>query len=457
MRYHLRLAGHHWAALRAHLFPGDELEAVALLLCGLHRGSETTALCVRDLILIPHDSCRREPDLLCWPVAAGLPFYEEAMRNDSAVVKIHSHPGGYPEFSRQDDRSDTEFFENLSGWTDGHVPHGSAVMLPDGRIFGRVLGPEGQPIPLARIAVAGSDLHFFDRDQSLISTEADVRNIQAFGPGTVRLLKSMRVGIAGCSGTGSWTVEMLARLGVMDFVLVDPDVVTEKNLNRIVNSTAQDASDGKPKVDVMRRAIGQMGFGARVTPLRSDLRQREVVLALAGCDILVGCMDSADGRDVLNRIASRYCIPYFDIGVRLDADGRGGVNYVGGACHYLRPGGSSLLSRGVISPDAIAADSLHRHDPTEYHRRRQSGYIRGVAIDSPAVSSVNGLYASLGVNDLLARLIGYRDADNREIDAQFVNLSGNYLEHRAFPEPCRVLSASLGWGDRRPLLDLPGL
>ena len=29
MRYHLRISGAHWKALRAHLFPGDELEAVA--------------------------------------------------------------------------------------------------------------------------------------------------------------------------------------------------------------------------------------------------------------------------------------------------------------------------------------------------------------------------------------------------------------------------------------------
>ncbi len=457
MRYHLRMAGAPWSALRAHLFPGDGFEAVALLLCGLHRGEDLTALCVRDVRLVPHESCRREPDLLTWPVEFGLPFYEEALKRDCAVVKIHSHPGGYPEFSMQDDRSDAEFFENLSGWTEGHVPHGSAVMLPDGAIFGRVVGPEGAPVPLDRIAVAGSDLHFFDRDVGVATIEADLRNIQAFGEGTVRTLKRLRIGIVGCSGTGSWLIEMLARLGIGEFVLVDPDIVTEKNLNRIVNATKADAAAGTPKVTVMKRAIEAMGFDSRVVPLQRDLHNSGVVRALAGCDVLFGGLDSADGRDILNRISSRYCLPYFDTGVRLDADGKGGVSYIGGACHYLQPGSSSLLSRKVITAEGIAADSLHRHDPEEYTRRRRAGYIHGVAVDRPAVCSVNGLYASLAVNDFLARLHRFRDEDNAEVDGVFINLTGSYLETRSFPVACSILAAKAGWADQKPLLDLPGL
>lgn len=457
MRYHLRISGAHWKALRAHLFPGDELEAVALLLCGLHRGEGVTVLCVRKVHLVPSEACERKINLLTWPVDQGLPLYEEALKENCAVVKIHSHPGGSPEFSSQDDRSDAEFFESISGWTDGYVPHGSAVMLPGGEMFGRVIGPSGEMVPLDRLLVAGSDIHVFDRDRTDHTTEADCRNIQAFGSGTIRTLKSLRVGIAGCSGLGGWLVEMLARLGIGEFVLVDPDVVKRKNLNRILNATDDDARKETPKVEVMERAIKAMGFGSKVTVYRQDLRHREVVLALAGCDAIFGGLDSADGRDILNRICAFYCLPYFDAGVRLDADGQGGVKYVGGACHFLQPGGSSLLSRNVISSESIAADSLYRSDPEEYARRRKVGYIRNVAVESAAVCSVNGLYASLTVNDFLARLHRFRDDDNADSDAQFLNLTGNYSEARAFPEPCPVLVRRTGFADRTPLLDLPGL
>ncbi|MGZ3387313.1 MAG: ThiF family adenylyltransferase, partial [Isosphaeraceae bacterium] len=82
-----------------------------------------------------------------------------------------------------------------------------------------------------------------------------------------------------------------------------------------------------------------------------------------------GCMDGAEGRNLLNRLATFYCLPYFDVGVRLEADGHGGVSQVCGSVHYLQPGGSSLLSRGVIAAEDIEAEALRRTDPAEYERR----------------------------------------------------------------------------------------
>ena len=64
----------------------------------------------------------------------------------------------------------------------------------------------------------------------------DLRTRQAFGDGTTDLLRSLSVGVAGCSGTGSWVIELLGRLGIGRLVLVDPDTIECKNMNRIVNS-----------------------------------------------------------------------------------------------------------------------------------------------------------------------------------------------------------------------------
>ena len=60
-----------------------------------------------------------------------------------------------------------------------------------------------------------------------------LRHAQAFGTGTTALLRNLSVAIVGCSGTGSIVAEQLARLGAGRLVLVDPDRVEEKNLNRI--------------------------------------------------------------------------------------------------------------------------------------------------------------------------------------------------------------------------------
>jgi hypothetical protein len=67
---------------------------------------------------------------------------------------------------------------------------------------------------------------------------------------------------------------------------------------------------------------------------------------------------SLEGRQLLNRIAVFYSIPYFDVGVRLVADGAGGVSHICGSVHYLQPDGSSLVSRGVVTEPGLRAEVL---------------------------------------------------------------------------------------------------
>lgn len=453
----LRIAGPHFEQLRAHLFPGDGKEAVALLLCGRFQG-RTAVLASQAVFPIPHSACAlRAPDLINWPTSAALPAIERARAEELSVIKVHCHPTGWGRFSEQDDRSDSELLTSLSGWTLGTIEHGSAVLLPNGRLFGRMMTIDGRLVPLDRIAIAGADLVFWDNRVSETIRAADQRNAQAFGPGTVKLLKTLSVGIAGCSGTGSWVVEMLARLGVGRLVLVDPDRVEDRNLNRIVGSTKADADAARLKVDVMKRSVEAMGFGTVVEPFATDLAAPETIKALAECDVLFGCLDSADGREILNRISSCFCIPFFDVGVRLDADGQGGVNYVGGAVHYIEPGGSSLLSRRVITSEGMAADELRRTNPDEFERRRKEGYIRGAAVDSPAVSSVNGFHAAMAVNDFLARIHPFRLTPNHEIDAVCSNITGGYLHHESVEDACPVYSRLVGRSGQAPLLDRVGL
>lgn len=84
-------------------------------------------------------------------------------------------------------------------------------------------------------------------------------------------MRQLRVAVVGCSGTGSIVVEQLARLGVGHLILVDPDVVEYKNLNRILNSTNEDAALRRSKVEVMARAIARMGLGTTVELHQANL------------------------------------------------------------------------------------------------------------------------------------------------------------------------------------------
>ncbi len=78
---------------------------------------------------------------------------------------------------------------------------------------------------------------------------------QTFGDDTYNRLRNLKIAVVGCSGTGSFVIEHLARLGVGCIILVDPDIMEVNNLNRIPNSTMDDAVKNLPKVCVFERAI----------------------------------------------------------------------------------------------------------------------------------------------------------------------------------------------------------
>lgn len=235
--------------------------------------------------------------------------------------------------------------------------------------------------------------------------------------------------------------------------LRDPDIIEHKNLNRIVNSTLKQAETKTPKVEAFESAIGQMGTCTRVTALANDLFDLKVLQQLATCDVLFGCMDTVDGRDILNRLATFYLIPYFDLGVRLDADGKGGVDVTCGSVHFLLPGGSSLLSRHVYGPEGLRAASLRRTNPEQFAAEVDQGYIKGVKVESPAVISVNGLCATLAVNNFLARLHPFRIDPNSEIRHQWFDLINGIFGNSDGGEHCRVLQRLAGRGDVQPVLD----
>ena len=457
MRLKLRLSGAQHRELRNHLCPGDGLEAVAVALCGRRAGEDDHCLSIHKVVPIPYDECDRRPDRVTWSTRRLLPLLTEAMRRDMAIVRIHSHPGGFDEFSSIDDESDQDLFSSVFGWTDSDAPHVSAVLLPDGRMFGRGIAPGPKFIPVDSIAVAGDNLRFFtDRDAGRLPGFT-LRHAQLFGQGTTALLRRLAVAVVGCSGTGSIVIEQLARLGVGKLVVVDPDHVEEKNLNRILNARREDAYLERPKVEVAARAIAGMGFGTDLTIMPDNLYSPKAVRAVAECDVLFGCMDGAEGRHLLSRIATYYSLPYFDVGVALEADGNGGVDEVEGAVHYVQPGGSTLLERGAYTMKQVEAEGLRRTNPKEYCSRLRVNYIQGVREDRPAVISVNMLFAAKVVLEFLARIHEFRYDHNREFAAVYTSLVQSYSIRKEEKGGGAGAAAKLGRGDVAPLLDMPSL
>jgi ThiF family/Prokaryotic homologs of the JAB domain len=454
MKFTLRMTSSQHSALHAHLFPGDGKEAVALLHCGRRAGADRHVFTVRQVVPIPYDACDRHVDRITWPTALVEQLLADSYGKSQAIVKVHSHGAGYRLFSSLDDLSDQRLFASVTGFLGDDQPHASLLMFPDGELKGRVLGDDGAVLDnLSSVSVSGENLRFWKHADSTTVDGFMLRHAQAFGGGTTALLKTLSVAVIGCSGTGSIVIEQLARLGVGRLVLVDPDVIEEKNLNRILNSGKEDAYLRRPKVHVMASAIAKMGLGQEVVPIFGNLIDPEVVRTVAECDIAFGCMDGVEGRHLLNRLATFYNMPYFDVGVRLDADGAGGIERIAGAVHYLQPGRSSLLSRNVYSMARVDAEEMRRTNPDLYRQQIKEGYLRGVEEDRPAVISVNMFFASLMVNEFLARVHPYRNQANEG----YAYVGANLSEMQFYPEEessvCSLLERHIGRGDVEPLLE----
>jgi len=349
----------------------------------------------------------------------------------------------------------------------GHLQHRSeklehilAVSVSDaGEMAGHSIF-ENELTPIDSIMIAGSDILIWaqgSEDQESGDPEQTKRFEQSFGSKTRRIVSQLTIGIVGVSGTGSPIAEMLYRLGVGELVLVDDDHVETKNLGRIYNSSTQDAKEARLKVDVLGDAFERNGLPTQARRIAGTTHDPGVISELAQCDVVFGCMDTESGRALLNRLATFYLIPYFDVGVNLQADGAGGVSVVYGAVHYLKPGGSSLLSRRAISIENIEAEDLKRVNPELYQHRKEEKYIRGVAEERPAVITVNTMIASLAMNDFLARLHPYRRIPNIEVGCLRVDLR----ELMIHPEPEGRIDEGLarwvGRGDMKPLLNMPAL
>jgi hypothetical protein len=447
--------------LHRHLFPGDGKEAVAIMLCGRRQGDRRHRLLVRDIQEIPHNLCDRTSVSVTWQTDVIAESLERAEPEQLSFIKIHSHPNRYAAFSSTDDMSDGLLLPMVRDSVEHNVPHGSAIMLPSGEVFGRVLTSEGLQ-PLACVNVVGDDLHFWypaGTRNGVPSFAAS--HAQIFDDGTIERLQRLSVAFVGCSGTGSPAIEQLFRLGVGEIVLVDDDHIEDRNVNRILNSTMKDAEEKRPKTDVIGDAIERAGLGTRIIRVKGDLWSPEVVRQVAQCDIVFGCMDTIDGRYLLITLATFYLQPYFNVGVRLDAvrEGpqKGKIREVCGTVHYLLPGKSSLMTRGLFSMKQVADAGLRRTDPAAHAQQVKDGYVAGVQGHRPAVINVNMFAASLAVNELLARLHPFKKEGNEEYGSVTFSLASMELMYERHDDSCEMLEPFIGKGDMRPLLRLSEL
>ena len=428
------------------------VETAWLMTARVSRGGKL--LLARDLRSVPEEAYRRRTGNRLEITSAGFVGAFKSAAADCAIpIFVHTHPGARAGPSEYDDVVD----DLLRSFAVSRGLRGYASLIVGGlpqalQISGRLWLDDRSAVAIGRLRVAGPRLRLLLAATVAGETFAMFdRHVRAFGVDGQRLLAQMTIGVVGAGGTGSPTVEQLARLGVGTVVVFDDDTVSESNLTRIHASCSSDI--GVEKVEVVKRGAEGAGTGTTVVAIAERVTTADAVEMLSRCDVVFGCTDDHAGRLVLSRLAYQFLIPVIDCGVTIRADG-GAIHDVTGRVTYVAPGTPCLICRGQVDVLAAGQQML----PAEPRAAlADEGYARDLDDEAPAVVAFTTAVSALAVNELLARLFGYGDDPPGQLLVRF-----GAREIRRAGQPARgghycTDSAQWALGESDPPLGIIGL
>ena len=467
--YSLTIREDHFAELRAHLLRPGGNEHVAYVICSEAHASVDPwdreahrKFLSYEVVIVPDDQViESTPQLVTWRTASFVSAIKRARANNQVVAVIHNHPAGMAAFSLQDDANERDLIELARKRNGPDESVLSVILTSDGELCGRIWlhpTPKGHS-PLRMIRVLGQDFRFhYPGRGHAVSPAAFHRQSLAFGQALNQDLSNLRVAVIGCGGTGSAVAALLSRLGVGQIVLIDNDIVDRTNLNRLHGARQADADAMLPKVIAVARSITELGLGVRVVPIEAWVGDPGCRDALRACDIIFGCTDDNEGRLFLNRFSFYYLTPVLDVGLAIDVskDEPPEIKCLDGRVTVIVPTQPCLSCRGVIDSQAARDEALRRTNPTEYTRRKAEAYVVGEGDPRPAVVTFTTEVATMGVNEMLHRIQGFR-GPNGAVNQKLrkFHLGEDYRPGSRPTPGCRICDDRAIWGrgDIIPFLD----
>lgn len=210
--------------------------------------------------------------------------------------------------------------------------------------------------------------------------------------------------IVGLCGGGSHVAQQLAHIGIGRFNLVDFDPAEEHNCNRMVGLTAAEAKRQDLKVEVVMRRI--LAINPKAVINQYPTHWEKIAGHLKNSTAIFGCIDSYRVRDELERFARRYLIPYFDVGMDVNATANGFS--VSGQMIMSLPDQLCMRCFGFITEERLAEEA------------RRYGDAGG----RPQVVWPNGTLASAAVGAFMQLLLPWSSALQPPL---FLEYDGNRL------------------------------
>lgn len=215
---------------------------------------------------------------------------------------------------------------------------------------------------------------------------SQVRTVSAWGEVMQADLARLKVGVVGAGSVGANVAEALARTGVENISLYDFDLVEEKNLDRLLHATVEDATASRPKVDVLRSALLKSSTAAEpaIRALQLSIVEPEGLADALDMDVLFCCVDRPWGRQVANYLSDVHLIPVVDGGVNVDLT-------------PTRMRGAEWRAH-IATADRCCLECLGQFDPADVSLERSGllddpAYIKGLISPSTVLPSGENVFA----------------------------------------------------------------
>lgn len=120
--------------------------------------------------------------------------------------------------------------------------------------------------------------------------------------------KNAKITVIGCGGIGGQTIEMLARMGIGELVLVDEDAFDLSNLNRQTLATISDI--GHDKSAVAADKVRLINPYVKVTSFSEHVDETNIEKIIGDSNIVIDALDNVLTRVIASRVAKEKKIPF---------------------------------------------------------------------------------------------------------------------------------------------------
>ena len=120
--------------------------------------------------------------------------------------------------------------------------------------------------------------------------------------------KDAKITVIGCGGIGGETIEMLARMGIGELVLVDEDAFDLSNLNRQTLATIADL--GLDKSAVAAEKVRLINPYVKTTVFNEHVDAENIDKVIGDSNIVIDALDNVLTRVIVSRTAKEKGIPY---------------------------------------------------------------------------------------------------------------------------------------------------